>query len=63
MEIIYYTLIAGCLYLASNWILDRIEVSRGKRFKYRSIIFFFIMLTLVFITFELINSVLLTPSK
>lgn len=63
MEIIYYTLIAGGLYLVSNWTLDRIEVSRGKRFKYRSVIFFFIMLTLVFITFELINSVLLAPSE
>jgi len=63
LEIIYYTLIAGGLYLVSNWTLDRIEVSRGKRFKYRSVIFFFIMLTLVFITFELINSVLLAPSE
>jgi len=63
LEIIYYTLIAGVLYLASNWILDRIEVSRGQRFKYRSVIFFFIMLTLVFITFQLVNLAAPTLSK
>jgi len=63
LEVIYYTLIAGGLYLVSNWILDRLEVSRGERFKYRSVIFFFIMLTLVFIAFSLINMAVLSPSK
>jgi hypothetical protein len=55
LEIIYYTLIAAGLYLVSNWILDRLEVSRGARFEYRSFIFFFIILTLAIIAFGLIN--------
>lgn len=63
MEIVYYTLVAAGLYLVSNWVLDQVEVARGERFKYRSIIFFFIILTLAFITFGLINSIVLAPSE
>lgn len=63
MEIVYYTLVAAGLYLASNWLLDRIEVARGKRFEYRSIIFFFIILTLAYITFGLINAFVPPPAK
>lgn len=60
MEIIYYTVIAGGLYLMSDWILDRIEISRGERFQnrgLRSLIFFLIILVLAFITFGLISFV------
>ena len=60
MEVIYYTLVAAGLYFMSDWILDRIEVSRGERFKNRSIIFFLIILALAFISFSLIKYVLLT---
>ena len=60
MEVIYYTLVAAGLYFISDWILDRIEVSRGERFKNRSIIFFLIILTLAFVSFSLIKYVLLT---
>lgn len=60
MEVIYYTLVATGLYFMSDWILDRIEVSRGERFKNRSVIFFFIILTLAFVSFSLIKYVLLT---
>lgn len=59
MEVLYYTMVAAGLYLISDWILDRIEVSRGERFKYRSIIFFFIILVLAFISFGLINFLML----
>jgi len=60
LEVIYYTLVAAGLYFMSDWILDRIEVSRGERFKNRSIIFFIIILVLAFISFSLIKYVLLT---
>lgn len=60
LEAIYYTLVAAGLYFVSDWILDRIEVSRGERFKNRSIIFFFIILTLAFISFNLMKYLLLT---
>ena len=60
MEVIYYTLVAAGLYFMSDWILDRIEVSRGERFKNRSVIFFIIILTLAFISFSLMKYLLLT---
>ncbi|MHB0925904.1 MAG: hypothetical protein ACYC1F_05315 [Gallionellaceae bacterium] len=62
MEVIYYTFVAVGLYFASDWLLDRIEISRGARFKYRSIIFFVIILVLAFISFGFINYLLL-PSE
>ena len=55
LEFIYYTLVAAGLYFISDWILDRIEVSRGARFKYRSLIFFVIILVLAFFSFGFIN--------
>ena len=59
--IIVYTLLAIGLYVVSDWILDRIEISRGERFKNRSVIFFAIILTLAFISFNLVKYFLLTP--
>jgi len=55
LEIIYFTLVAALLYLTSNWIVDRIEVAAGKRFKYRSVLFFGILLTLAVASFSLIR--------
>jgi hypothetical protein len=58
MEVIYYTLIAGGLYFISDWILDRIEISRGERFQnrvIRSLVFFVIILVLAFISFGFIH--------
>jgi hypothetical protein len=43
------------LYFASDWILDRIEAARGRRFENRSVIFFVIILALALTTFQLIN--------
>lgn len=60
MEVIYYTLVAAGLYFMSDWLLDRIEVSRGERFKHRNIIFFIIILILAFISFSIIKYLLLT---
>jgi len=62
LGVIYYTLVAALLYLVSDWILDRIEISRGERFKHRSIVFFFIILVLAFIAFNVIRPLLL-PSE
>lgn len=59
MEIIYYTLMGIGLYFVSDWILDRLEVSRGERFKNRNIIFFLIILTLAFLAFSFTKFVLL----
>jgi len=62
LEVIYYTLVATGLYFISDWILDRIEVSRGERFKNRSLIFFVIILVLAFLSFGLIKYLLLSDA-
>ena len=55
MSIVWFTLVAVVLYLVSDWILEHIEISAGKRFEHRTLIFFAIILTLALITFWLIG--------
>ena len=55
LEIVYFTLIAVALYFASDWILNRIELARGKRFAYRDIVFFLLILALALIVFQAIS--------
>lgn len=63
LEVIYYTFVAAGLYFASDWLLDRWEVSRGERFKNRSVVFFGIILTLAFITFNFIKYALIVSES
>ena len=56
MQYIYFTLVAAILYLASAWIVDRIEIAAGKRFEHRSLLFFGILLTLALISFSIIRN-------
>ena len=55
LQIIYFTLVAAFLYLLSNWIVDRIEVAAGRRFEYRSLLFFGILMTLALLSFSVIR--------
>ena len=55
MEIVYYTVTAVLLYAVSDWLLNRIEIKRGKRFEHRTLIFFAMILTLALVTFEIIQ--------
>ena len=55
MSIVYFTLAAVALYLLSDWILERVEVAAGRRFQYRSLVFFSILLTLAMTSFALIS--------
>ena len=55
MSILYFTLVAIILYLAADWLLNRIETFAGKRLEYRSLIFFAILLTLALASFSLIQ--------
>jgi hypothetical protein len=55
LQIVYFTLVAAILYLGSHWIVDRIEMAAGRRFKYRSALFFGIILTLALVSFRLIG--------
>jgi len=55
MSTVYFTLAAVALYLLSDWILQRVEVSAGRRFQHRSLVFFSILLTLAMTSFALIS--------
>lgn len=55
MSIVYYTLVAIVLYLAADWLLNRVEVAAGKRLEHRSLVFFVILLTLALSSFTLIR--------
>jgi len=55
MEMVYFTVAAVLLYLVSDWILNRIEIRRGKRFEHRSLIFFAIILLLSLVLFNLLQ--------
>lgn len=56
MEFLYYTVAGIALYFLSDFILDQIEVKRGKRFDNRSAVFFVIILVLAVSTFKLIEN-------
>jgi len=53
MEILYYTVTAIVLYFVADWLLDRLEIAFGRRFEYRSLIFFFIIVALALMTSQL----------
>jgi hypothetical protein len=55
MEMLYFTLTAIILYLAADWMLDRIEVAAGRRLKYRNLVFFAILLAMAVTSFALIR--------
>jgi hypothetical protein len=55
VQLVYFTLVGAVLYLAANWIVDRFEIAAGRRFKYRSALFFGILLTLALVSFNLIR--------
>ena len=55
MEMLYFTLAAVLLYLGADWILNRIEVAAGRRFEYRNLIFFAILLFMALASFALIR--------
>lgn len=58
MELIAFTAVAAALYLGSNFVLDRIERSLGRRLEHRSLIFFFMLLSSAIGTFALIRYLL-----
>ncbi len=61
MELIYFTLAAIVLYIVSDKIVLTIERKRGKRLQNRSVIFFFIIITLTIISFSIIQSLYEKP--
>jgi hypothetical protein len=55
MQFVLYTIAALALYFFSDWILVRIEKSRGEPLKYRSVIFFAIIMVLSILSFKAIE--------
>lgn len=55
MDIVYFTIVAIGLYFGADWLLERIERARGKRFENRQVVFFAIILPLALATFWLIR--------
>lgn len=55
MSAVYFTLVAIILYLAADWILERIELAYGKRLEYRSLVFFGILLAMALASFSVIR--------
>jgi len=55
MDIVYFTVIAIGLYFGADWLLERIERARGKRFENRQVVFFAIILPLALATFWLVR--------
>jgi len=63
MQYLYYTVTAVLLYLLSDWILNKIEQSIGKRLQYRSVVFFVIIVVLATSSFKIIDSIVGEPPQ
>ncbi len=63
MAYLYYTVTAVLLYLFSDWILNKIEQRIGRRLKYRSVVFFVIIMILAVGSFEMIDRVVGKPPQ
>lgn len=55
MEIIYLIIVAVPLYLFADWILRRIEQTKGRTLEHRTLVFFFILLGLTLVAFSVIG--------
>ena len=55
MSIVYFTIVAIILYVAADWLLERVEIAMGRRLEHRSLVFFVILLTLALTSFSLIQ--------
>jgi hypothetical protein len=55
MDIVYFTLVAIGLYFGADWLLDRLERARGRRFENRQVMFFLIILPLALASFWLVR--------
>ena len=60
---LFYTLAAIVVYFLAAWILEQVEVARGKRFVYRNYIFFFIIFGLAYIALAMIEPESPTPEQ
>ena len=62
MDLVYFTLVAIGLYFGADWLLDRIERARGKRFENRQVVFFLVILPLALLSFWLVRLLSIPPA-
>jgi Ca2+/Na+ antiporter len=55
MSVVYFTIVAIILYVAADWLLERVEIAAGRRLEHRSLVFFAILLALALSSFSLIQ--------
>ena len=55
MEALLFTALAVILYLVADRVLDGLERRAGRRFEYRGVIFFGILLLLAVVTFAVVR--------
>lgn len=58
MDILYFTLISIGLYFGADWLLDRVERLRGKRFENRQVVFFLLILPLALLSFWVMRNLM-----
>ena len=56
MEAVYFTLTAIACYVIADWALKHMEAIAGRRFEYRTIIFFALILGLALVSFALVRN-------
>jgi predicted PurR-regulated permease PerM len=56
VEALLFTALAVVLYLVADRVLDALERRAGRRFEYRSVVFFAILLLLAVLSFALVRS-------
>lgn len=58
MEVVLFTIVAVVLYVVSDWIVQRIELTLGRRLENRTLLFFALLAGLALGTFSLIRTYL-----
>lgn len=59
-EVIIFTLNAIFIYLFADWIIRKIEETRGEVLKQRQIVFFFVFLALALVSFQILRNIFAT---
>jgi hypothetical protein len=55
VDLVYFTIVAIGLYVGADWLLERIERARGRRFEHRQVAFFAIILPAALAAFWLVR--------
>lgn len=63
MAYLYFTIAAILLYMISDWLVNKIEAYYGKRLKYRSVLFFVIIMVLAVGSFSIVDRIVGEPPQ